>query len=92
MVGIFRDLALILLALEAAFGALVGVALGVAVNYALYRSRWWRVVPRWFLQGRGVLHLVQRGTEQACRRIAAPFIAASSARAALSGMLARRKR
>ncbi|MCX7856238.1 MAG: hypothetical protein N2556_09770 [Anaerolineae bacterium] len=90
--GILRDLALILLALEAALGALVGVALGAAVNYGLYRSRWWRVLPRWFLQARRALVLGQHGVERACRRIAAPVFAASSARAALSGMLLRRRR
>ncbi len=89
--GVLRDLALILLAVEAAFGALVGVALGAAVNYGLYRSRWWRALPRWFLQARGVLSLGQQAVERACRRAAMPIIAASSARAALAGMLTRRK-
>ncbi len=88
---ILRDLALILLAIEAALGALVGVALGAAVNYGLYRSRWWRVLPRWFLQARGFLSLGQQVVERACQRAAAPVFAASSARAALAGMLARRK-
>lgn len=89
--GVLRDLALVLLAMEVALGALVGVALGVAVNYGLYRSRWWRVLPRWFLRARGFLSLGQQVVERACRRIAAPVFAASSARAALSGMLTRRK-
>ncbi len=89
--GILRDLALILLAMEAAVGALLGVALGAAVNYGLYRSRWWRILPRWLLQARRTLVLGQHRVERTCRRIAAPFIAASLARAALYGMLTRRR-
>ncbi|MBC7226991.1 MAG: hypothetical protein H5T61_07130 [Thermoflexales bacterium] len=89
--SILRDLALILLAIEAALGALAGVALGVAINYGLYRSRWWRVLPRWFLQARRTLVLAQHGVERVCRRMAAPVFAASAARAALAGMLSRRR-
>jgi len=85
--GVLRDLALILLALEAALGVLVGVALGAAVNYGLYRSRWWRVLPRYFLLARGYLRRGQQGVERVCRRATAPIFAASAARAALSRML-----
>ncbi len=84
--GVLRDLALILLAIEAALGALVGVALGAAVNYGLYRSRWWRVLPRWFLRARRFLLSVQQGVEQICRRATAPIFTLSSARAALARM------
>jgi hypothetical protein len=89
--GILRDLALILLALEAAFGALVGVALGVAVNYGLYRSRWWRILPRWLLPVRRFLRLGQQGVERICRRATTPIFTLSSARAALTGVFSRRK-
>lgn len=88
---VLRDLALILLAMEAALGALVGVALAAAVNYGLYRSRWWWVLPRWLLRVRGVLLRVQYVTERACRRATTPLIAASSARAALSGVVSHRR-
>ncbi len=88
--GILRDLALILLAMEAALGALLGVALGAAVNYGLYRSRWWRVLPRWFLQTRRYLMLGQRGVDRVCRRVAVPIFQLSAARAALAGMLVHR--
>lgn len=89
--GILRDLALILLAMEVALGALLGVALGAAVNYGLYRSRWWRVFPRWLLQARRYLMLGQQGVDRACRRVAAPIFKLSAARAALAGMLVHRK-
>lgn len=87
---ILRDLALILLAMEAALGALLGVALGAAVNYGLYRSRWWRVLPRWFLQARRYLVLGQQGVDRVCRRAAAPIFRLSAARVALAGMLVHR--
>lgn len=89
--GVLRDLALILLVLEAALGALVGVALGAAVNYGLYRSRWWRVLPRWLLQARRYLVLGQHRVDRVCRRVATPIFNLSMACAALSGMLVRRK-
>jgi hypothetical protein len=89
--GVLRDLALILLAMGAALGALVGVALGVAVNYGLYRSRWWRILPRWLLQAREFLLLGRQGVERVCRRATMPFFTISSARAALAGMLVRRR-
>ncbi len=85
--GILRDLALILLALEAAIGSLVMVALLVAVHYGLYRSRWWRVLPRWLLTVRQYLVLGQRGVEQVSRRAAAPILTVASARAALASIL-----
>ncbi len=89
--GILRDLALILLALEAAVGSLVAVALLVAVHYGLYRSRWWRVLPRWLLVVRQYLLLGQRGVERISRRAAAPILAVASARAALTSMLRPRR-
>lgn len=89
--GILRDLALILLAMEVALGALLGVALGAAANYGLYRSRWWRVLPRWFLQARRYLMLGQQVVDQGCRRVATPIFKLSAARAALTGMFVHRK-
>ncbi|MCS7178277.1 MAG: hypothetical protein RML46_07625 [Anaerolineae bacterium] len=85
--SILRDLALMLLALEIALGALAGVALMTLLNYGLYRSRWWRVLPRWLQRARRVLGRGQKGVEQVCRQMVRPVLALSSLCAAFSGML-----
>lgn len=89
--GILRDLALILLALEAAIGSLIGVILLAVVHYALYRSRWWQVLPRYLLQAHRYLILGRQGTERISRKTTAPIFAVASAWAALTGILRWRK-
>ncbi len=78
-----RDAALILLALEGGFAALLAVGTMAAVNYALFRSRWWEVLPRFFARARGYLHRGQRGIEQASRAATQPFLTLASITAAL---------
>jgi len=77
-VGALRDLALILLALEAALGALVVLAVVGAINYALFYFRWWETLPRWFATARGYLRLGRQAVEKGARAVVAPIFALES--------------
>jgi hypothetical protein len=84
-VSVLRDIALILLALEATVLLLVAAALALAVDYMLLRLRWWHVLPRWFIRVRGSVYAIQRAVGRGCRRIAGPLISVATARATLYG-------
>lgn len=76
--GALRDLALILLALEAALGALVVLVVVGAVNYALFRFRWWETLPRLFVIARGYLYLGRQAVEKGTRAVVAPIFTLES--------------
>jgi len=84
-VSVLRDLSLILLALEWAVFTLVVLAALAAINYGLFRLRWWHTLPRQFALARGYLDAARRVLERMCRAAAAPIFAVGAARAALSG-------
>jgi hypothetical protein len=80
-----RDLALILLALEAALGTLVVLAVIAAINYALFYFRWWRTLPRWFAIARGYLHQGRQAVEIGSRAVAAPIFTLEATWAGVKG-------
>lgn len=88
--GILRDLAIILLVIEAAIGALVAITLLGALLFVLYRCRWWQILPRWLLAGRSYLALGQQAVERVSRRAADPVFTVASAASALKAFLSRR--
>ncbi len=83
--GTLRDLALILLALEAALGALVALALMGAVNYAFFHFRWWETLPRWFAIARGYLRRGRQAVEAGSRAVAAPIFTLEATWAGVKG-------
>jgi len=82
-----RDAALILLSLEACLGALAGLTLLVAVNYGLFRFRWWRTLPQWFHQAHGTLLRGRDMVERLCRLCTAPISGLEAARAGAKEMI-----
>jgi len=83
-VSTLRDLSLILLALEGAVFTLTLLAVLAAVNYLLFRSRWWRILPRWFAVARTYFHLGQQIVARVCRMLLAPIFALRAAQAAVT--------
>ncbi len=73
--SILRDLAVILLALEATVMVLVVLAALALLNYGLFYIRWWHTIPHyasvvWKYLNMGI-YLVKR----ACQLVAAPVFA-----------------
>jgi hypothetical protein len=82
--GVLRDIALILLAIEGAvFTLLVLVVLG-AINYGMIRFRWWHVIPGWFAVGRSYLDIGLHYVERACEVVTKPVFAAYTLEAQVS--------
>ena len=82
--SILRDISLILLALEGIALTLVFVLILGAINYGLFRFRWWSTLPRWFTLATNYLHLGQRVIERVCRVTVAPIVAVSMTWAGLA--------
>lgn len=81
---VLRDIALIILALEAAlFTVLILAVLGL-INYGLIRFRWWHEIPRWFAIGRGYLGLGKHYIERACEAVQKPVFAVSTTAAGVT--------
>lgn len=89
--SVLRDVALILLMLQGMLCALVPVAVLAAVHYGLYRSRWWRRLPRFLAHALGVLLLVRERVDAGSRAAATPVFFVSQSVAALRGMLGLRQ-
>jgi len=62
-----------------ALAALTAVA---ALNYVLFRFRWWEVLPRWFGLARLYLDRGRLAADRLSRLLAAPIVAVESTGAA----------
>ncbi|MCS7282224.1 MAG: hypothetical protein RMK65_03925 [Anaerolineae bacterium] len=89
--SLLRDIALIVLALQGVFVALVLVAVLAAVNYGLYRAQWWRRFPRFLARVYGILLLVRERVDAGARAAATPVFFVSEKVAALRGALGLRR-
>lgn len=89
--SILRDIALILLMLQGVLCALVPVAILAAVNYGLYRSRWWRGLPRFLARVYDFVLLFRERVNAGTRAVATPVFFVSQSAAALRGALGLRR-
>lgn len=83
---ILRDLAMILLALEAAVLTLAVLATLALVNYGLFRSRWWQAIPCYFSVARRYLTIGIYIVRRICQLVTAPIFALARLQATVSGM------
>jgi len=83
---ILRDLAIILLALEAAVLTLAILAALALVNYGLFRARWWHAIPCYFSLARKYLNMGIYGIERLCQLVTAPIFAVARLQATVQGM------
>jgi len=80
-----RDLALIILAVEGAIVTLVILLVLGAVNYGLFKSRWWHVLPRWSGRLYGYLRSGHHAVDRVCRAMVSPVVEAEATGARLTG-------
>lgn len=85
--SVLRDIALILLMLQGFLCALIPVAILAAVNYGLYRSRWWRGLPRFLARAYDFVLRVRERVNAGARAAATPVFFFSQSVAALRGVL-----
>ena len=83
---ILRDLAIILLALEAAVLTLAVLAALALVNYGLFRARWWHALPFYFSIAWKYLTMGIYGVRRICQLLTAPVFALARLQATVSGI------
>jgi hypothetical protein len=56
-----------------------------AVNYALFKSRWWHVLPRWFGRVYDYLRLGHHAVDRICRATVSPVMRVETTSAKFTG-------
>lgn len=85
--SVLRDLAMILLALEAAVAVLAVLAALALVNYGLFYVRWWHTIPHYFSVAWKYLNAGIYYVKRTCQIIAAPVFAVARFQSTLVGMV-----